>query len=345
MRKFIIPFFLILVFIYPLKPFELKEVLTIGSEKPHYEFFLITNVEVDEGGNIYIVDGKACALKKYSPQGKYIVGVGKCEQGPEDFGRRSSIVPKIRGSLLYVYDFVNKRINLFDKNLKHLKILKFKGKSFYRFFFIVDSLFYGPIFIAENGSDRIYVYDMNMNKKFSFFREYPDYVNTRKKEAFYKGVSSFYSSLLMDYNNERGIFAITFFYPSKKTIVYFYDKNGKFVNKQFFVIMNHYRFPRFLLSYPPKYPKSYENIRITSLNFYKNKYLVLAYKIEKFSGKKYLGEKAYILLINIDKAKIIEKKEISPGFRILNIKGNYLYAKNFDDDIEKLHVYKIEGIE
>ncbi len=325
---------------------KLKEIIKIGSDKQNYEFFNIVGVCIDKSGNIYIADSDICTISKYSKEGIFIKKIGKCGQGPGDFGNLS-IDLKIKEDSVYVQDFKNSRIEVLDFNLNYIKYIKLL-KPFWRNFFIINSLFYGPIFISKEDKKRIYVCDKRGKFKFSFFDKYPDYINVNNKDRIYLGISSLYSSLIMDYNRKRNNFVISFYNQGRKLVLYYYNPEGKFIREQSFEILKDYKFPKFLLKYPPKYPNEFTIIKTDSIHYYKNKYVILHYVISKGmkqkNGKIEYRNKAFIILIDIEKGIIKDKIKVNPGFRILKIKGDYLYAKNFNDEIEKLHIYKIEGI-
>jgi hypothetical protein len=302
---------------------------------------MITGVDIDKDNNIYVADSKEGLIRKYTKDGKFIKEVGRCGHGPEDFGKHS-LVPIVYKSNLYVYDYSNRKINVYN-NLNYIKTIRIKYKTFFRNFFIINSLFYGPIFISENNK-RIYVYDRKGELKFSFFDKYPDYINIKNKNRFYVGVASMYSYLLMDYNKKRDNFVITFFSPGKQMILYYYNHKGKFIKKQSFTLLKAYKFPKHLLSYPPKNSVKFKNIQVDSVFYYKDRYVLVNYKIDEIYKMKTINTEAFIIVIDFIKGKIVVKKNVSAGLRILKIKGEYLYAKNFEDDIEKLHIYKIERI-
>jgi len=62
---------------------SLKEELALG--KTGNEETMLLNpraVEVDQAGNIYVIDGKAVQIKVYDPQGNFIRAIGRRGQGP-----------------------------------------------------------------------------------------------------------------------------------------------------------------------------------------------------------------------------------------------------------------------
>ncbi len=355
MRKFIIPFFLILVFIYPLNSFELKEVLTIGSEKPHYEFFSIIGVDTDKDGNIYIADGKGCFIRKYSKDGKFITETGKKGQGPGDFS--GSIRIAVGRVKVYVEDSRNKRIAIYNLDLKREPEYVKTNNIFYpTSFFYMNGLLYLTKLLSLEQEKADYekrivgvkIESSGIKIVYSFFDKFPDFYKKGKKGKMELALFMTYSILKSAGDEKRDEVVSTFIFPEKDITLYYYSGDGKFLREQSFEILKNYKFPKFLLKFPRKYPRKYTLLMVDSLHYYKDKYIILNYKIskdEKINNKRKSEDSSYIIVIDINKGKIIDKKKIPSGLRIFKIKGDYLYAKNFDDDIEKLHVYKIEGIE
>lgn len=64
---------------------ELEFIQQIGELEPsdeNYLFSLPLSADEDEEGNIYILDAKECCVKKFSPEGKYLLRFGRPGQGP-----------------------------------------------------------------------------------------------------------------------------------------------------------------------------------------------------------------------------------------------------------------------
>lgn len=100
---------------------SLKEIYATGSVRfieemridesnlPEGEFFeSITDIGVDDSGNIYLCDMQACNIKKISSQGKFIKVIGRKGQGPSEFISPSRMT--VSGNLLFIYDIGNSRL-------------------------------------------------------------------------------------------------------------------------------------------------------------------------------------------------------------------------------------------
>ena len=66
---------------------EFEEELSIGEleEREEYMFSLISSIDVDSNGNIYVLDVKEAHTKMFDSDGKFIRIIGKSGQGPGEF--------------------------------------------------------------------------------------------------------------------------------------------------------------------------------------------------------------------------------------------------------------------
>jgi hypothetical protein len=93
-----------------------REEVTIGvvegDENYMFGNFIIFNT--DDEGNFYITDWDRKRIQKYSPEGKFLLTIGKQGQGPGEFGN-PSIVRFDKWNRIYVTDISNQRIHFFDR--------------------------------------------------------------------------------------------------------------------------------------------------------------------------------------------------------------------------------------
>jgi len=321
---------------------NIKEIFTIGSERDNYIFFSISDVEIDKRGNIYISDTKQSSISKYDKEGKFIKRVGKYGQGPTDFGNRG-LKMKLYKNNLYVNDFSNNRINVLNNNLKIIENIKLNGKRFFNEFFVIEDKFVGPVFIPSKDNNKIYVYNMKGERNIGFFNILPDYANSIKRSKLTLGVVSTYSHLIMDYSDIDKEFIITFSFPGKRTYLYFFNNKGVSIKKIDVTVINNYKFPKFLLKYPFYNSSLYKTLRIDSLFFFKTDYILLHYKYNTLKKMKTVNTESVLLIIDKSNGKIINKININEGFRVLKVKNDILYMKNFNDEIEQVHICKIEN--
>jgi len=66
---------------------ELELDLSIGGDvaDENYIFYSIREVEVDEQGNIYVLDSRQCRIQIFDKDGKYLQTIGCKGEGPGEF--------------------------------------------------------------------------------------------------------------------------------------------------------------------------------------------------------------------------------------------------------------------
>jgi len=340
-QKSIIIFLLILSLKIPFSfSFELKKIFSIGSEVSNYNFSLISDVDIDNDGNIYISDLKGCFLRKYSKNGEFIKETGQCGQGPGDFSQGIEI--NFYNDNIYGLDQRNYRICIYDKELNLLRVTKI-SRHISDEFFIVDGLFYSVVtpFISGN-ENSILAYNDKGKTKFNFFNHTITFINNKEKNRITRALQVPFYILKMDYNKENKEFVITFHLPEKLVNLYFYDIKGNFLRMNSLNLIKNYKPPKFFLEYPRKYPSKSKTIYIDAVFFYKTNYIVLNYLVEFRSGQEVKSRDSYLLLIKNDSGNIIEKKKIDSNIKILNIKNDLVFAKNFNSDIEAVDIYQLD---
>lgn len=91
--------------------FELEEDLSIGREDDeNYMFTRVSDVEVDEEGNIYVLDFRECRIQKYDKDGNYLLTIGRKGQGPGEFTQASRM--NLDKEKIYVNE--SRKIHIFD---------------------------------------------------------------------------------------------------------------------------------------------------------------------------------------------------------------------------------------
>ncbi|GAF87739.1 unnamed protein product, partial [marine sediment metagenome] len=90
-----------------------------GNDK--YMFGSIYDIEVDEHGNIYVLDSVSSKVKKYNKFGDYVLEFGHSGQGPGEFGFPEAMVLD-SSSNIYVLD--SPEVKIFDENGKYKSSFK-----------------------------------------------------------------------------------------------------------------------------------------------------------------------------------------------------------------------------
>jgi hypothetical protein len=106
--------------------YEIKfiEDLSIGVEEGEEEYMLYgpRAVDSDSDGNIYILESSAVRLRKYNPQGKHIVDLGREGQGPGELEYPSAFCLDGQNNV-YIVDI--RRIEVLDQNGVYQQTIKF----------------------------------------------------------------------------------------------------------------------------------------------------------------------------------------------------------------------------
>lgn len=94
-----------------------KEELSIGQIEgdENYMFFAGISLNTDDEGNFYVTDYDKSSILKYSPDGNFILAIGRKGQGPGEF-QSVSAARFDKDGFLYVTDIINHRISFFKKD-------------------------------------------------------------------------------------------------------------------------------------------------------------------------------------------------------------------------------------
>lgn len=94
-----------------------KEELSIGQIEgdENYMFFAGISLNTDDEGNFYVTDYDKSSILKYSPDGNFILAIGRKGQGPGEF-QSVSVARFDKDGFLYVTDIINHRISFFNKD-------------------------------------------------------------------------------------------------------------------------------------------------------------------------------------------------------------------------------------
>ena len=103
-----------------------KEELTIGVEEGDEEYMFGNRVyfNVDLDGNFYVNDWDKKCIRKFDPDGKYLLTIGGPGQGPGEF--QNVWFPRFdKDNHMYVSDIVgSRRISVFDRDGTFLKLIR-----------------------------------------------------------------------------------------------------------------------------------------------------------------------------------------------------------------------------
>ncbi len=319
---------------------ELKKLLSIGSNQPHYLFMTVTGIVNDEEGNIYVADTGGSFIRKYSLQGNFIKEVGRYGQGPGEFS--NSIGPLLYdGQNLYLKDDLNYRIVVLDKELNIKNYIKLRGlrTSLNK----IDDFFYLISLKPGEPFQQVEIYNAHGDFVSSFFDERPDFLKGRTFSKEDYAVWMGFSGLVMATNPVSREIAVTFVNPGDKIQIFFYTKEGKFKNKIETSHLIKYKFPEFRLHWPPKHPDKSTHLSIWAMHFMGPQRILLDYWIIRYELNKVTEEKHYLLVIDKSSGKLLHQEELAESFtRPLNVSNDRLWALEIEGDIPKVTLYQLD---
>ena len=168
--------------IYEEDIFGLDEELTIGEEDKDGEplFIDISSVRVDNEENIYVLDSKACQIKVFDKNGKYLRKIGRKGRGPGEM-QFPTVLDIVSGKEIMICDLPNNRISFYSLHGELLKEVS-KGKYFRLLAPLPDSNrnFVGSmrIQIEDKRIDELRKFDSNFKPIFTIEKlEYTDEPN------------------------------------------------------------------------------------------------------------------------------------------------------------------------
>ena len=100
----------------------------VEPKDPNLAFGAPCDVVVDSRGNIYILDQRNTRIQKLSPEGMFLMSMGRQGQGPGDFQSPSSMDID-DADTLYVFDFMNKRTQVMTSEGKAERGIKLYSLS------------------------------------------------------------------------------------------------------------------------------------------------------------------------------------------------------------------------
>jgi hypothetical protein len=114
--------------------FRLELIRTFGGDEPkdpNLAFGAPYDVVTDSQGNIYVLDQRNTRIQKISPEGEFLMSIGRRGQGPGDFQDLFSMDID-SADRLFVFDFMNKRIQVMTPEGKAERGIKLFSPSIVR---------------------------------------------------------------------------------------------------------------------------------------------------------------------------------------------------------------------
>ncbi|UCC40741.1 MAG: 6-bladed beta-propeller [Candidatus Aminicenantes bacterium] len=110
--------------------FSLKEDLAIGEKERKVKnmFYLLTDMDADSNGNIYVLDSEDTNIKVYDQKGRFLRVFSRKGEGPGQLSNPVDIYIDDK-NLIYVCDSGNKRISIFNDKGDFVKHINFHDYS------------------------------------------------------------------------------------------------------------------------------------------------------------------------------------------------------------------------
>ena len=136
---------------------DLEEDLSIGREDDdNYVFYQVRNIDVDDQGNIYVLEGGNCRLQKFDLTGQYLQTIGKRGQGPGEFESPSRFFLDKENNI-YISERRKRKIHMFNSKGEFVKSILLSNTTT-SFSIAPDESIFGIANIrTEEGSNRCIV--------------------------------------------------------------------------------------------------------------------------------------------------------------------------------------------
>ena len=169
--------------------FSLEEELSIGEAdgRKDYMFSMIVSIDVDNEGNIYVLDIKETHIKVFNPDGRLMRIIGRKGQGPGEFQRPFTIQITAQNEVV-IWDVMVRRLLFFSSDGEYKKSISIKN------------LFSQPIInsegdivslvnvdVAENPKYELRKYDLELNP-LTFYYSFPKYNSVRDGHNSFRSV-------------------------------------------------------------------------------------------------------------------------------------------------------------
>ena len=186
--------------IYDEDVFGLEEELSIGEAegREDYMFSLIVSIDVDDEGNIYVLDIKERHIKVFNSDGRLIRIIGRKGQGPGEFQLPYTVQITAQNDVV-VWDVMIRKLHFFSLDGEYKKSISFEklfDRPVINYEGNIVSIVNGDV--AENPKYELRKHDLELNP-LTFYYSFPKYDTARD------GFNSFRSTLLWAVTNNNEI--------------------------------------------------------------------------------------------------------------------------------------------
>lgn len=149
----------------------------IDIDDSNLSFNQPSDVAMDAGGNVYVLDTMNQRIQKFGPDGKYLATIGRKGQGPGEFNYPSSLDISPTGSL-YVLEGMQSKIMVLSSDGKELRTIRTLNNRVMRIRHLNSGMVAGGIYLGfgrgaseqknKNKPKLIKLFDLDGNTKLEF---------------------------------------------------------------------------------------------------------------------------------------------------------------------------------
>ena len=173
--------------IYEKASINIEKEIAIGAEAgtEEYLFSRINDFDVDENGNIYIIDGASAQIRVFNSDGKYSKAIGRKGQGPGEF-QMPVFVQITAQNEVAVFDYMPRKMIFFSLDGRYLRQIVSTWSKYSIQPIKLDS--HGDLIGIEVmapapiGGKLLNKYDPDLKPIIEIFKEEPDIENQKNKE-------------------------------------------------------------------------------------------------------------------------------------------------------------------
>lgn len=334
--------------------FTLKQIATVGnSVDDEYLFFRIgAACFSDDEKFFYITDLQRHRVNRYTIEGRFAGSYGRLGQGPHDF--LSPIGIQFHQGEVYVHDLRNKKLAVFDAELKPTRVIRLPGVEANVYatenFRIMgrDSYFFTGFKLP---AEKEKLLDSGLGGGLLHYKKGSiSFLFDRARFKLEKNLSEkdivaadhFCRKICFGFNRADNEILLTFFYANNPPLLYLLDAATGRVKKSFpLQVDRNYLFPEALRRGKVEEKPGDCHLIVSDIFPYRDGYLVFYLFVNVLSGGAKQGE--YHMQVLDRQGRARQDILLEGQYRFLAVSENgLLLAKNHDDDEEKIYIFRLE---
>lgn len=298
-----------------------------------------SDAAIDSQGNIYLLDRNYSEIKKFSPKGKFIKGIGRKGCGPGEFMLLSNLICAHDGQeeVIVTYDIQRRCLQSFNMDLEFKPSLK-QQSSFFGSFCGNNKILLGNLFGVNETLFAMNWQDGSSREEKLTDSSFLEPINQYKSGPFFR----VYFCKVYSCNQESQQFVAAYLSMSGEFPLFFLDSDGRFQRKITVAYDNYYEFPQSFMVHPGDiFGKRL--VYIDSIHYMSDS-KTLIHVVDTTNHTDGLKQTDSLLTIDNADGTIISRQSMKAGLRLLkhvNRKdGVYFIYKDFED--ESAHFAKLK---